>query len=117
MSLNDLFEMDLTPVLAVIAIVFIIVFPYCLIKGNQIKRDIESQPISVKENAKVISKRIGTIPGTGLITNFVTFQFTDGCQKEFGMKDQQTYMRLMEGQIGTLCHRGDQYIDFRENKN
>lgn len=120
MSLNDLFDMDLLPILAIFAVICLLLIPVGISRGKksrvEIYGDNETGEVREKNNVKIISKKTETPVPFIPPVNSITFELDNGSRVELAIKNSDTFNTMYEGDCGTLKYQGKKFISFnREN--
>ena len=124
MSIMQLLESESFFTFLFLSLLFGLIF-YIPIKfaiGKKIQDDIyggeenEEKEKKEEKNAKIVARR--TIPHPlfkRTVFNTVIFELSDGSRLRLGIKKQNLFDIMVEGDYGTLRHQGKKFISFIRN--
>lgn len=121
MSVNDMKDMDLTPVIVVVAIIMAIIIPLAIKTGKKTAETTNKEIFGTGEGtlqigygAKIVAKRTTPHPlNKNVLVNRVVFELRDGKRIELAIQSDSTYGSMVEGDVGVLKYQGNSYVSFQ----
>ncbi len=123
MSINDLMaDKSLIPFLLIATVIGLIVaipmwMRFVNKSTNSLFGEEEIGELEEEKNVKVLEKRVNSFQGIkGATYNTVVFEMENGNRVELGIKSQDVFSVMIEGDVGTLKYRGKKIESYERNK-